>query len=265
MPRAEVFGGERAPCVFFDVPVDLVRAHIEEGRPPSPLQRADDFVCLGVDDRLDAPLAALRRIVEDEHAVPRELDVLPLERREPVAAMLVGVLLAAHTEEAAIKQPDGTGKLAPLPSLAQVCRGSRAQVRQGARECEHLVELLLVAALAPAVVVPVLTPPRSIGADGLQVTGRIGADPDIGPGGRERERTDALERHRIVDPPAVGVEVLEATSAPAAGDPGRGAIGVVQVAHGPTTARAAAPLRSVRCFAVLVDQEGAGREISSTT
>jgi len=49
------------------------------------------------------------------------------------------------------------------------------------------------------------------------VAGGAGVDPDVGPGGRNHERADALENPRIRDAPGLGVEIDEAFArAPAA-------------------------------------------------
>src|SRR5205807_2581206 len=65
------------------------------------LELADDVVDLGVDDRLDSPLAALRRVVEHQRVILEQLDVLLGDRREPVALVLDRIVLAADAEEAA--------------------------------------------------------------------------------------------------------------------------------------------------------------------
>src|SRR5205085_12598312 len=214
-----VLGREVCARRFLDVGVDLARPDLEETVAAPALERRDDRVHVGIDDRLQAALAALGRVVEDERAVARELDVVLRQRREPVAAVAVGVLLAADAEEAAVEQSHRARELAPPSPLAQVACSDLAKPRQRAREREHLVELLLVAPLPPALVVPVLTAARSIRADGLQMPIRVGADPDVLPCRRDRERADALERLGVVDASAGGVDVNESPPAPAADDP----------------------------------------------
>jgi hypothetical protein len=73
-------------------------------------------------------------------------------------------------------------------------------------------------------VVEVLAPPSGIGANGLDVTEGIGADPHVFPSRRDGELADPLEDFRVLDPVSLLVQVLEAASAAAAGDPGPGTI-----------------------------------------
>ncbi len=92
------------------------------------LQLLDDLVHLAVDDRLDAPLAALRRVVEQQRAVVEQLHVTLVDRREPVALVLDGVVLAADAEEAAVEQPHGAGEHA-LARHPFARRGARRRAR----------------------------------------------------------------------------------------------------------------------------------------
>src|SRR5207248_511068 len=62
--------------------------------------------------------------------------------------------------------------------------------------------LHLVAHLAPARVIAVLLAAAGVPSDGLKMTARIGTDPDVGPGRRNHERSDALELGRIADFPS---------------------------------------------------------------
>ena len=59
--------------------------------------------------------------------------------------------------------------------------------RQGARQMKQFLELRFVAYAAPIRVITVLLAAFGIATDGLQMTGGVRADPDIGVGGRDRE------------------------------------------------------------------------------
>src|SRR3954447_21048069 len=104
-------------------------------------------------------------------------------------------------------------------------------MRKGAREVEGMVELLLISTLPPPLVIPVLATPGGVGSDGLQVAVLVGADPDVCPRWRDRERLDA-PAHRGGHTDTVGADVGEALAAPAPDDPGRGAIGASEAGHG---------------------------------
>jgi hypothetical protein len=142
-------------------------------------------------------------------------------RRDPVGVVLLGVVLRADPEVAAVEQPRRAGEraLARHPLRAQVAPDAPAHLRQRAREDDHRVELLLVAARAPERVVEVLLTPGGVDAGGLDVAERIGADPDVLPRRRDRELADPLQHARLGDPAPVLLAVLEAAPAATADDP----------------------------------------------
>src|SRR5918911_1998039 len=95
----------------------------------------------------EAPLSALRGVVEDENVVLAEPDVPFLHRGEAVALVLLGVFLRPDPEEAAVEQAHGAGEdtlsgeaFFPL----EVLDGDPPHLRKHPREVEHFVELLLV-------------------------------------------------------------------------------------------------------------------------
>src|SRR5919106_6813721 len=108
-----------------------------------------------------------------------------------------------------------------------------ANPREDSGEAEHLVELLLVAALAPAHVVEVLAPAGRVGSHGLDMPLRVGADPDLVPRGRDDQVADALEHLDILDSLAFLVAIFEAAAAPPANDSGPGAVHTSQPWHSP--------------------------------
>src|SRR4051812_10958580 len=136
-------------------------------------------------------------------------------RGQPVGLVLDRVVLGADPEEPAVEQPDRTGEN-PVPGdrpLPEIPLHPVAQLRQRVREVEHVLELLPVPALAPAVVVAVLLAAASIHAGRLDVAEGVGADPDLLPGGWDRERPDAREKLPVLDPLAGAlVDVVESAS-----------------------------------------------------
>ena len=104
--------------------------------------------------------------------------ILP-DGRQPEGAVLLGVLLPARPEEAEIDQAYGRCE-DPVPGQAlafQVTADNLADSRQGDSEPPDPVVLVLVPLLTPQVVVPVLAASGRVGADGLDVTVRVDADP----------------------------------------------------------------------------------------
>jgi hypothetical protein len=162
--------------------------------------------------------------------------VLLAHRGQAVGLVAHRVVLRADAEEAAVQQPDGAGQhpLARQPvRRGEVGGDPLAQRRQRPGEGDHLVELLLVAAPAPVVVVAVLLAARLVRADRLQVAVGVRADPDVVPRGRDHELGDALEHLGLVDAAAVLVDVEEAAPVAPPADAGAGAVGAAQTGHGP--------------------------------
>src|SRR5438067_10245096 len=92
-----------------------------------------------------------------------------------------------------------------------------AQARQPVRELLHRLELLAVAALSPEVVIAVLLASGRVHAGGLDVTKRVGADPDVLPGRRDAQLANALEHAGLRDRSPVLVEIREAPAATTSG------------------------------------------------
>ena len=74
-----------------------------------------------IGDGDQALLARLGRVVEHD-LVARHVDVLLLDRGQPVAAVVLGVLLAADAEEAEVEQAEGRAR-APAPAACRAGRG----------------------------------------------------------------------------------------------------------------------------------------------
>jgi hypothetical protein len=71
---------------------------------------------------------------------------------------------------------------------------------------------------SPAVVVEVLLASGRIDPGRLKMAPRVQADPDLTPGRWDRELADPFEHLRVIDGGAVGIDVLEASTSPAAAD-----------------------------------------------
>ena len=85
-----------------------------------------------------------------------------------------------------------------------------AQPWQRLAERRHAQELGVVAMSAPLRVITVLLAPSCVAAGGLQVPARIGANPDVFVGGRNRQPLDASDFRLIGQTAAAGSRVLEA-------------------------------------------------------
>jgi hypothetical protein len=153
-----------------------------------------------------------------------------LHRRQAEGLVLHGVVLGADPKEAAVEQADGArADVVEAHVVALDLRlDALAQRRERPREGEHVVELLLVAAGAPAWVVEVLLAAGGVGAGRLDVAPGVRADPDVLPRRRDHELLDALEYLGVVHAPrAVGL-VDEAAPAARAPDARTRAVGAAQ-------------------------------------
>ena len=116
VPGAEVLGRDLSADDLLDVDVDVVRGDV----PPSPAvavgeqfgvapaapAQVEDRRTDGVVGHADQPLlTGLRRVLEDD-LVAIDAHVLLADRRQPVAAVVLGVLLAADAEEAEVEEPE---------------------------------------------------------------------------------------------------------------------------------------------------------------
>jgi hypothetical protein len=133
-----------------------------------------------------------------------------LQRGKANPAVLVDVLLRTDPEATQVEQAyGGRGRaLERHPVEAEVLVHGASCLGQRGGCLEHPVELQLVALGAPVGVVEVLSPAGVVGADRLDVTVRVRADPDVLPGRRDHQRLDA--QHLLAaEPVAVLVVVRE--------------------------------------------------------
>ena len=161
--------------------------------------------------------------------------MLAADRGQAEGAVLRGVLLPSRTEEAQVDEADAGGKH-PFPAQAgsgEVTGDRPAYARQRRAELQHPVVLAAVPLFPPQIVVAVLTAARGVSAHGLDVAGRIGADPDVLPGRRDDERLDAGQGLRIPHRPSARAEVAEPSAAAPAPDIRGGRVAAGQSCPGP--------------------------------
>jgi hypothetical protein len=168
---------------------------------------------------------SLGAVVEDRRA-SLDPELALLQRREPVRLVLGGVALGADAEEPQVKETDRAPEHAVTEQAAQRKIGSDAIAHRRERcgELLHLPELLPIAVLAPRLVVQVLLAAGVVIAGCLDVATRVGADPDVCPGRRDRQRADPISHIGVLDRIVVLIEVREPPAAPDASDARRGAI-----------------------------------------
>src|SRR5690606_17279629 len=108
---------------------------------------------------------------------------------QAVALVLLGVDLAAGTEVREVEQPEREGEhlLAAHAGLRELARDAAPGGGQAPADVEHVVVLAPRTAHLPLLVVQVLAPTGDVAPERLDVPVRVPADPDVGPGGRDRE------------------------------------------------------------------------------
>jgi hypothetical protein len=87
----------------------------------------------------------------------------------------------------------------------------------------------VVANLAPARVIAVLFSPALVASRRLQMPVRAAADPRIGPGRRDRQFADALQRRDVAQQRAIGQTVIEPVARLVTRDAGHRVIHVAQL------------------------------------
>ena len=122
-----------------------------------------------------------------------------------------GVLIIAHADQGLFQEPDHSGEhLSPRKAAqGQISIGLGESAARLA-ERHHPVVLGVVADFPPTRVIAVLLPPLRITARGLDMPPRRRADPDLGPGGRDRQTLDPCQDLGIADRLPVGSGVAKA-------------------------------------------------------
>jgi len=113
-----------------------------------------------------------------------------------------------------VQQPyEGRQQFLPRhPRQRQILIHLRAGSRNRRRHLRHPFELRQTANLAIRRMIPVLSAPPRVITDGLEVTERIAANPDLRPRRRKNQRANARQRFRIPDRLAV-IEIDESLPA----------------------------------------------------
>ena len=133
------------------------------------------------------------------------------QRRQPEAAVVAAIALVADAHERAVEQANHRGQQLARAAVP-VARGRarpRAGSRAAARRSPRADGTCAVALRAPLRVIAVLQAAACVAAGRLQMTLRIGADPDGRPCGRDRERPDPREDFGAAYRPPAVVDVAK--------------------------------------------------------
>src|SRR5216684_1822598 len=103
----------------------------------------------------------------------------------------------------------------------QVPVGSLPNLGQRFGEREHAIVFDGIADLPPPRVIAILLPPARVSTGRLQVATRVGADPNVGPGGRDGQALDPPKGLWVTDGVAVAARVAEPLPRSGTPDPRR--------------------------------------------
>lgn len=232
MPGTEVLRGDLQTGELLEVGVDVGAAHVvprgplpvrEEAvaAPSAAQQRGQAAAGGGVGDGLDDLPAVLAGVREQDGAALTG-GVLAEQGGQAVAAVQLGVLVAAYAEEAEVEEAHGGGEdpLAGQAAIAEVPLDRLAYGGQGLGDAEDVAVLGPLLLGAEPRVVQVLAAAGGVGADRLEVAVGSGADPHVAPSGRNDERADTGQFGGVAQRLPLGVQVTEAAPVSPAGAAG---------------------------------------------
>ena len=147
------------------------------------------------------------------------LQVTAAQRRQPIAAVLLGIAVVADADERLVEQADDGRQhlLARHAALGHVPRDGLADARKQAGEVQDALVLVAVAHLAPIGMIDVLLAAARIPPRRLDMPGGPRTDPHVRPGGRYGQRPHPLQRVLVGDRPAVRVTIAVARCLPPSG------------------------------------------------
>src|SRR5262245_17234534 len=131
---------------------------------------------------------------------------------EAEAFVVARISRVADADHRVVKQPDdgGDDALAGETAAPKIDIDCTAKARQRCGERGEARELHFIAASGPARMVAILLAATLVAAGRLEVTLRMGRDPDIAPGRRDDQASDAGKSYGVFDPLAVRPHVEEA-------------------------------------------------------
>src|SRR5262249_5443149 len=133
---------------------------------------------------------------EDEpHLRSRHLHVPVPHRRQAVRVVVARVLFVADANERLLEQPDDRGEdfRARKARSPQVGVGTTTNPGKRAAEVDEAAVLARVADLAPLRVIAVLLAAARVAAGRLEMTARVGPEPDGLPRRRDHQRADTVQ------------------------------------------------------------------------
>src|SRR5690606_12666427 len=141
---------------------------------------------------------------------------------QAIGAVLARILGVADTDQGDLKQAHGGGQhLFPARAApGQVVLDALAQTGQGAGESGQALELVLCGMGRPVGMIAVLLAPARIARCSLNMAGGARTDPDSGPGRRDGQAADAVQRGGVPDQASVRIPIAEAATGATASQAG---------------------------------------------
>src|SRR6476660_1962822 len=133
---------------------------------------------------------------------------------EAVAAIVLGVLVVANTNEGLVQQAHNCRQnlLSLGPALGHVLANALADARQSLREVKNALVLVAVSVVLPVGMIAILLATTRVPAGGLDMSVFLRGDPYIAPGGGNREAADAFEGILVRYDLAAGLAVAETST-----------------------------------------------------
>ena len=150
-----------------------------------------------------------------------DLDMPIAQSSQAVALVSLGVFGVANAKQGCFHQAHDRGEhpLSRQTAPPQIGFDALPDRRQNPAKRQHLAVFRLVADLAPTRVIAVLLAAALVPSGRLDMAVWIGTDPYRSPGGRNRQRTNALQGIEVAHQLPVGQAVVEAVSRLMPGDP----------------------------------------------
>ena len=214
VPGAEILGREIAAHAFAQIVVDLSRIDgapiallvdvLEQRLARQFLAAAHELREACIFDQHVVLRAALAAELQQRLAARREARMTVAQCGQAEAAVAARVLGIADAHLGGIQQlhHQRENLLARQARALQIATHGGSQMAQRLAEAQHARVLVIITRDAPVGVIAILLAAARVASRRLQVTARIGADPDVFIRRRYRELRDARQCARLTDAPA---------------------------------------------------------------
>src|SRR5690606_12519133 len=227
-PGAEMFRAERPAGTLGNIGVHVARGDgvnallvfiLEEMLARQVLQVRHDAGDAPI-GQLQLPLLSRFALETEAYGLAGDLDMAVAQGGQAKALVFLGIAGIADADEGIVEEPDHRGgDMGQIGATAPEVRLDLfPYARQDPGKGQERAELGLAAVLGPARIIKILLAAAFVTTGSLKVAVGIRTNPDLGPGGRDDQRLDALAV-RCLECLTRGVEIGEVVAAPDAAPP----------------------------------------------